>query len=433
MHEKLVSVLVVIFLLFNPIELKGQRPIKGDANGDGEINFLDVTPFIIGLTSESLYSKKFPNLKHPQLDMNKDEEVNFLDIAGFVSAIKKEEYSMICGSRRLKLCVVEAGTVEIEWFEGSESGFIIDWGDGSPKESAVGGATHTYDNATGQICIFYPSDTAEIESLRLIGPFKFNTSKLTESVDTFSMLSDTELSGDVADLTETTWLQITGDNTLSGDICDGTQIIYWGITGQNTLGGDISCLNPDTIHVDFKGQNTITGTVPLLSQSVDFVLTGQSTATVPLENLPAAKTFWTGTGTTTNGDLSGMSQITNLFWSTSSSGLITGDIANLNDANSIQIWTPNTITGSISGLTANIVDVRANETIDISTGPVANLNTCDYWRFGGTHSSADIDQFLINLSATTAQNGTVIINGTRTTNSDSAVATLIAAGWSVTI
>ena len=60
----------------------------GDANGDQQINFFDIGPFIVGLSSESAYATQFPNLdRDVVLDMNNDGVVNFLDIVGFVDAL----------------------------------------------------------------------------------------------------------------------------------------------------------------------------------------------------------------------------------------------------------------------------------------------------------------------------------------------------------
>lgn len=49
--------------------------IIGDVNGDGEIGFLDISPFISRLSSSSFQS---------EADVNQDGEVNFLDISPFI-------------------------------------------------------------------------------------------------------------------------------------------------------------------------------------------------------------------------------------------------------------------------------------------------------------------------------------------------------------
>ena len=61
---------------------------RGDANGDGLINFSDIGPFITALSSTAVYSTQFPDLvPDVVLDMNNDGGLNFLDIAGFIEAL----------------------------------------------------------------------------------------------------------------------------------------------------------------------------------------------------------------------------------------------------------------------------------------------------------------------------------------------------------
>ena len=52
--------------------------IKGDVNGDGVVNLLDVSPFIDALTSSEFI---------PEADTNCDGEVNLLDVASFVDLL----------------------------------------------------------------------------------------------------------------------------------------------------------------------------------------------------------------------------------------------------------------------------------------------------------------------------------------------------------
>jgi CxxC motif-containing protein (DUF1111 family) len=61
---------------------------RGDANGDGLVNFLDITPFITALSSRPVYESQYPNLDPDVvLDMNNDGALNFLDISGFIAAL----------------------------------------------------------------------------------------------------------------------------------------------------------------------------------------------------------------------------------------------------------------------------------------------------------------------------------------------------------
>jgi len=60
--------------------------MAGDAGGDSAINALDISPFVLALTSPDAYANQYG---HPPeaADMNADGQVNALDIALFVSAL----------------------------------------------------------------------------------------------------------------------------------------------------------------------------------------------------------------------------------------------------------------------------------------------------------------------------------------------------------
>ena len=62
---------------------------RGDANGDGMIDFADIPPFITALQSQAAYMLQFPNLDPSVvLDMNDDGVLNFSDIPGFIIALQ---------------------------------------------------------------------------------------------------------------------------------------------------------------------------------------------------------------------------------------------------------------------------------------------------------------------------------------------------------
>lgn len=61
---------------------------RGDANGDGMIDFADIPPFITALSSQFVYQTQFPNLDpNVVLDMNNDGTMNFGDIPGMIDAL----------------------------------------------------------------------------------------------------------------------------------------------------------------------------------------------------------------------------------------------------------------------------------------------------------------------------------------------------------
>ena len=55
--------------------------LLGDVNLDGIVNFLDISPFIIRLTSGALLA---------QADINQDGIINFLDIAPFIQILANQ-------------------------------------------------------------------------------------------------------------------------------------------------------------------------------------------------------------------------------------------------------------------------------------------------------------------------------------------------------
>lgn len=53
--------------------------LLGDVNCDGEINLLDVGPFVDAISN--------PDDNNPKADVNQDGAVDLLDIAGFVALL----------------------------------------------------------------------------------------------------------------------------------------------------------------------------------------------------------------------------------------------------------------------------------------------------------------------------------------------------------
>ena len=52
--------------------------LLGDCNLDGEVNFLDISPFIVFLSGGTFLE---------QADCNQDGEVNFMDISPFINIL----------------------------------------------------------------------------------------------------------------------------------------------------------------------------------------------------------------------------------------------------------------------------------------------------------------------------------------------------------
>ena len=76
-------------------------PVLGDVNDDGEVNGLDVDPFV-----EVLLSGPY----QAEADMNEDEVVNGLDVDPFVAAVVGG-VQQIPEPSTLLLCIVALGVV----------------------------------------------------------------------------------------------------------------------------------------------------------------------------------------------------------------------------------------------------------------------------------------------------------------------------------
>ena len=60
---------------------------RGDANCDGTVNFGDINPFVLALSSPGSYGQQYPQCNLATADMNGDVQVDFADINPFVAAL----------------------------------------------------------------------------------------------------------------------------------------------------------------------------------------------------------------------------------------------------------------------------------------------------------------------------------------------------------
>jgi len=59
----------------------------GDANCDGQVNFGDINPFILRLSSEAQYAATYPSCPEANADINGDGTVDFADINPFIALL----------------------------------------------------------------------------------------------------------------------------------------------------------------------------------------------------------------------------------------------------------------------------------------------------------------------------------------------------------
>lgn len=73
---------------FPSLDANSASILRGDANGDGVLDFFDIAPFITALSNQSSYAMQYPNLDpNVVLDMNNDGTLNFFDITGMIDAL----------------------------------------------------------------------------------------------------------------------------------------------------------------------------------------------------------------------------------------------------------------------------------------------------------------------------------------------------------
>jgi hypothetical protein len=60
---------------------------RGDMNCDGVVDFGDINPFVLGLTSRAGYEAQFPECQWLNADCNNDGQVDFGDINAFVALL----------------------------------------------------------------------------------------------------------------------------------------------------------------------------------------------------------------------------------------------------------------------------------------------------------------------------------------------------------
>ena len=105
---------------------------RGDANGDGMIDFADIPPFITALQSQAAYMLQFPNLDPSVvLDMNDDGVLNFSDIPGFIIALQSGGVDVEAPSDLETVPSGLADSISLTWTDSSSSevtGYEVHYG-----------------------------------------------------------------------------------------------------------------------------------------------------------------------------------------------------------------------------------------------------------------------------------------------------------------
>ncbi len=75
---------------FIDIPFNGEAPCNtctGDVDGNGEINALDIEPFLVALFEPESYAAQYPDCDINLADINGDGSINALDIEGFLGLL----------------------------------------------------------------------------------------------------------------------------------------------------------------------------------------------------------------------------------------------------------------------------------------------------------------------------------------------------------
>jgi len=217
------------------------------------------------------------------------------------------------------------------------------------------------------------------------------------------LIENTEVTGDLSDLSALTSL---------------STVYLW---GTNII-GNISALSALTQLIDVVIAGTgITGDIAVFAGKTllmqlaiyDCSVYGNISSIAGLTSLLSIDFSNTGV----EGDIAGFTSFSNLIYLISYNSSITGNLADIASLTSlVYLWLSDT---SLTYTTTSLPAWAGND---------IELTSCGF-------SSAEVDNILIDLASGCGANGRLNLGGTnaaRTSASDAALATLIAAGWTVT-
>ena len=308
----------------------------------------------------------------------------------------------------------------------SNTRFTISWGDGSTDtyNSGIGiFYSHTYSSVgTYNVKILSYNKNALSRFWQFAGNVNFAVSDLPASVTNLFIASG-NVSGSIGDFSANiSTIEVRNNNTISGDISTApNQITTLYVSGNNTISGDIANMPTSCNYLYITGNNTLSGDIANVNSNTSYLLIwGNNTLSGDVSTLPSTLTnFWIIGNNTITGDIS-----------TAPSGLVSYSLDGLN-----------TLYGDVANIPASVTyfSMGGNNTIsDYTAGRVwaSNINNITILPLSGGLSSTEVDDLLIDLSATTFSSPKLInisgINAARTTASDAAVLSLQAQGVSVT-
>ena len=222
------------------------------------------------------------------------------------------------------------------------------------------------------------------------------------------------LGGDISKFVNLNYIYILGSNTLSGDISGLTLLTYILILGTNILSGDISGMTSLT-YVDVRGHNILAGSVAALTSLTRLNIQGYNTV---------------------SGSVAALTSLTCLY--ITGSNTVSGSVAALTSLTWLAVTGSNTLSGDINPIVNGItyLYLPTCAMIDYTSGATwSNATVTINPAVGYGYDSTEIDNILIDMDNSAVFSGkTITLQGSsaaRTTNSDTAVNDLVAAGNTV--
>jgi len=301
--------------------------------------------------------------------------------------------------------------------------FTVDWGDGTITQYAAGTQTitHTYDISTTYTVTLKSPDKAFLTEIDFISQSNifFDVKDLPQGIESVRLFEvSNTITGDIKYLPlSLTYIEVEGSNTISGNTQSIANHVFesFVVKGSNTITGDIRFF-PATIVVDLviHGSNTVSGSIFNIRATPNYLsLLGSNIVSGNTRDVPEQ--------------------------------VLTMDFIGQNTLKgSVQVFVPSVYALQLAGESTTYGDVgktpedlivlviRGNGTpLSYTTktwAPEMRLISLNQ----GLNTS-EIDQLLIDLSATTWIDGQIDIVGTRSAASNAAVTSLQAQGVSVTV